>query len=148
MIELIILSIIEPGSLVVASVGSFCGTLAKKVCLRAVSKNKELVVTTAEGLDDSVEEDKYSPLIRFADGTVFTGSSKDIISSPRSLSSIPDFTCKHLLLAFSVWFTCVNCLTTDSGWMLRCYYLLLIFKVLVICYIIIVTCRNDPACNG
>lgn len=116
----------------VASVGSFCGTFAKKVCLRAVSKNTELVVTTAEGLDVSVEEDKYSPLIRFADGTVFTGSSKDIISSPRSLSSIPAFTCKDLLLAFSVWFTCVNCLTTASGWILRYYYLLLIFKVLVI----------------
>lgn len=84
----------------------------------------ELVVTTAEeGLDDSVEEDKYSPLIRFADGTVFTGSSKDIISSPSSLSSIPAFTCKYLLLAFSIWITCVNCLTTDSGWMLRYYYL-------------------------
>lgn len=72
----------------------------KTLCLRAVSKNIELVVTTAEGLDGSVEEDKYSPLIRFADGTVFTGSSKDIISSPSSLSSIPAFTCKDLLLAF------------------------------------------------
>lgn len=116
-IELIILSMIEPGSLVVASVGSFCGTFVKKSCLRAVSKNIKLVVTTAEGLDGSVEEDKYSPLIRFADGTVFTGSSKDIISSPSSLSSIPVFTCKDLLLAFSVWFTCVICLTTDSVWM-------------------------------
>lgn len=95
-IELIILSIIEPGSLVVASVGS-CGTFTKKFCLGAVFNDiTVLVVTTA---DDSVEEDKYSPFIRFADGTVFTGSSKDIISIPSSLSSIPELTCKHLLLA-------------------------------------------------
>lgn len=33
-IELIILSIIEPGSLVVASVGSFCDTFVKKSCFR------------------------------------------------------------------------------------------------------------------
>lgn len=127
----------------VASVGSFCGTFMKKACLPTVSKSIELVVTTAGGLDDSVEEDKYSPLIRFADGTVFTGSSKDIISSPSSLSSIPDFTCKDLLLAFSERFTCVNCI--DNGFWMDSALLGTVVNVLVLVRMLLT--GTSPACN-
>lgn len=97
--ELIIRSIIDPGSLVVfgeavepCAFASSFDTLANKLCSDTKSKCIRLLVTPFEGLVGAIEEDRYSPLIRFAEGTVLTGSSKEIISMPNSFSSIPGLT--------------------------------------------------------
>lgn len=104
-IEFIILSIIETGFSVVASF-----TFGKETGYLACKNDSVVVVTKKTGLFRafSVEEEMYSSLIRFADGTVFTGSSNDIISSPKSASFDPDpeFTCKVFRTAYN--FSCIG----------------------------------------
>lgn len=99
-IEFIILSIIETGFSVVASF-----TFGKEIGYLACKNDSVVVVTKETGLFRafSVEEEMNSSLTRFADGTVLTGSSNDIISSPKSASfdPAPEFTCKVFRTAYN-----------------------------------------------
>ncbi len=92
--ELMILSMIETGFSVVLVWDA--DTLGKKF---SVLCEVLLFCQITKGLVRwfSVEEERYSPLTRFAEGTVFTGSSKLITSTPKSLSwyATDDFTCKR-----------------------------------------------------